>query len=47
MGLSICGEFVANAYGLAGASEAVAGGHVGAKVVNSAFVAWFHWPLGT
>ncbi len=44
VGLSICGEFVANAYGLADASEAVRGQHVGAKFVDSAFVAWFHWP---
>ena len=46
VGLSICGEFVANAYGLPGAAEAVEGGHVGATNVDGAFVAWFHWPLG-
>ena len=47
VGLSICGEFVANAYGLAGAEEAIDGGHVGAAIVERAFVAWFHWPKGT
>ena len=46
VGLSICGEFVANAYGLADAAQAVEGGHVGATSVDGAFVAWFHWPLG-
>ena len=46
VGLSICGEFVANAYGLASGEDAIAGGHVGAKIVDGAFVAWFHWPLG-
>lgn len=44
VGLGICGELVANAYGLAGAPEAVAGGYVGATVREGAFITWFHWP---
>lgn len=46
IGLSICGEFVANAYGLPDVSTAVRERHVGAKIVGEAFVAWFHWPKG-
>ena len=46
IGLSICGEFVANAYGLPDVSAAVRGRHVGVEVAGEAFVAWFHWPKG-
>jgi signal transduction histidine kinase len=46
VGLNICGEFVANAYGLSDVSTAVRERHVGAAIINSAFVAWFHWPKG-
>ena len=46
VGLSICGEFVANAYGLPDVSVAIRERHVGAKTVGSTFVAWFHWPKG-
>lgn len=46
VGLSICGEFVANAYGLPDVSVAIRERHVGAQIIGSAFVAWFHWPKG-
>ena len=47
VGLSVCGEFVANAYGLPEAVDAVAGSYVGARLVDREFVAWFHWPTTT
>ncbi len=44
IGLHTCAELVADAYGLACAAAAVDGGHVGARIIEDAFVAWFHWP---
>jgi signal transduction histidine kinase len=44
-GLRICAEFVANAYGVEPLEHALAGGYVGAKIVDDAFVSWVHWPL--
>ncbi|MEO5814358.1 MAG: ATP-binding protein [Gemmatimonadaceae bacterium] len=46
VGMTICAEFVANAYGLSKVKQAVNGGYVGAELVGDAFVAWFHWPVG-
>ena len=46
VGLSICAEFVANAFGLSGAADAILDGHVGATVMDDTFVTWFHWPMG-
>ena len=46
VGLSICAEFVANAFGLSGAADAITDGHVGATVLDDTFVTWFHWPTG-
>ncbi|MEO8336824.1 MAG: ATP-binding protein [bacterium] len=47
VGMSICAEFVANAFGLSNATKAVKGGYVGAELIDDDFVAWFHWPVGT
>jgi signal transduction histidine kinase len=43
-GLSICAEFVANAYGLVNIHEAIRDGYVGARLHEEQFVAWVHWP---
>jgi signal transduction histidine kinase len=45
LGLRICADFVANAYGLATVDQALAGGHIGAAIVAGQFVAWVHWPI--
>ncbi len=47
VGMTICAAFVANAYGLSNAKKAVEGAYVGAELLDDAFVAWFHWPVGT
>ncbi|MEO8336401.1 MAG: ATP-binding protein [bacterium] len=47
VGMTVCAEFVANAYGLSNAARAVQGGYVGARMLDDTFVAWFHWPVGT
>lgn len=43
VGLSVCAEIVAHAYGIASPEDAVRGGYVGAAA-DDEFVAWFHWP---
>jgi signal transduction histidine kinase len=45
LGMRICADFVTNAFGLASLDAAVQGGYVGARLLGSAFVAWFHWPI--
>jgi signal transduction histidine kinase len=44
VGLSICAELVANAYGLLETQAAVDGGYVGARILGDTFVSWIHWP---
>jgi signal transduction histidine kinase len=44
LGLRICGTFVGFAYGV-GAAGAVEQGHVGARLIDGAFVNWVHWPM--
>ncbi len=44
-GMRICADFAANAYGVRTAQRAVAGGYVGARLIDDYFVAWFHWPI--
>jgi signal transduction histidine kinase len=44
LGMQICAEFVANAYGLATPDAALAGGYIGATCRDERFVAFFHWP---
>ncbi|QDG51296.1 HAMP domain-containing histidine kinase [Persicimonas caeni] len=45
LGLTISSEFVAQAFGLAHAGEAVARQYLGATLVDDYFACWFHWPL--
>lgn len=47
LGLSICAEFVMNAYGLTSTSETLSGGYLGAMMTEGGFLAWFHWPMGS
>ena len=44
-GLRIVRELVGRAYGVVSTEALTEGGYVGAKVVEDAFVGWFHWPL--
>lgn len=44
MGLRICGEFVAHAFGLRSIKAAVTGGYAGAALRENTFAAWVHWP---
>ena len=44
-GLRIVSELVGRAYGVVSTEALTRGGYVGAKVVEDAFVGWFHWPL--
>lgn len=45
LGLTICSEFVARAYGLDNASQAVSEEYLGARVIEDYFACWIHWPL--
>jgi signal transduction histidine kinase len=44
IGMRICADFVCNAYGLATFDQGVEGGYFGARLMQAAFVNWFHWP---
>jgi signal transduction histidine kinase len=44
LGLRICAEFVAHAYGLRSVTEVVQRGYAGTRVHEGQFVSWFHWP---
>ncbi len=43
-GLAVVADFVAGAYGLEDAAEAVAGRYVGARLDGDVFRVFFHWP---
>lgn len=45
LGLAICSEFVARAYGLDDGRQAVEQRYLGASFVDDQFACWFHWPL--
>ncbi len=45
LGLRICADMVANAYGLDEPEDGLDEGYLGAMLVNDVFGAWFHWPL--
>ncbi len=45
LGLRICAEFVADAYGVHGLQRCLAEGYIGARNVHDYFVTWFHWPV--
>jgi signal transduction histidine kinase len=44
-GLRIVSDLVGRAYGIPSTKALVAGGYVGATLVDDLFVSWFHWPL--
>ena len=44
-GLRIVSELVGAAYGIGSVERLVTSGHIGARLVDDRFVAWFHWPL--
>lgn len=44
-GLAVVADFVAGAYGLDDAAEAIAGRYVGARLDGDVFRAFFHWPV--
>lgn len=44
IGLRICAEFVAHAFGLRSARAAVDGGYAGASLRENTFATWVHWP---
>lgn len=44
-GLRIVSDLVGRAYGISGAESLTRGGHVGARLLDDAFLTWFHWPL--
>lgn len=45
LGMRICADFVANAYGLDTYDPAIAGRYIGAELLGPSFVSWFHWPI--
>jgi signal transduction histidine kinase len=47
MGLRICADFCAQAYGLPDFELAKAVGYFGARWADQEFAVWFHWPLAT
>lgn len=44
LGLSSCADFVAASFGTETIQEALQGGYLGAKIIESQYYAWFHWP---
>jgi predicted DNA-binding transcriptional regulator YafY/signal transduction histidine kinase len=44
IGMGICGDIVTHSYGLRSVREACEQGHLGARILDDCFVAWFHWP---
>jgi signal transduction histidine kinase len=45
LGMQICADFVADAYGLGSVQRCVEQGYIGARIVDSYFLTWFHWPV--
>lgn len=45
LGMYICGDLVAKAYGLSTVEQGVADGYIGATCIDNYFVNWFHWPV--
>jgi signal transduction histidine kinase len=45
LGMQICADFVADAYGVGSVQRCVEQGYIGARVVDQYFVTWFHWPV--
>ena len=47
LGLRICADFVAHAFGVPTVTEAIRGRYIGARIIGDEFVVWFHWPRGS
>lgn len=45
LGMHICAEFVANAYGVPSLERCLSERYLGATAVDLFFVNWFHWPI--
>lgn len=45
LGMSICAQFIVNAYGLPDTDHALAERYLGATLIDDWFVSWFHWPV--
>jgi signal transduction histidine kinase len=45
VGMSVCAEIIANAYGIPSPTQAVAKQYLGATAHADTFVVWFHWPI--
>jgi signal transduction histidine kinase len=45
LGLGICADFVAAAYGLEDRQKALDGEYLGVNVEGNRFTSWFHWPV--
>ncbi len=45
LGLRICADFCAQAYGVSNFDMALKGGYFGAELQDDLFLIWFHWPL--
>jgi signal transduction histidine kinase len=45
IGLSICTELIANAYGIKDKKLCLTEKYLGAYVVDRKFISWFHWPI--
>ncbi|HYF62266.1 MAG TPA: ATP-binding protein [Herpetosiphonaceae bacterium] len=45
LGMSICAQFIVNAYGLQDTEQALAERYLGATLIDDWFVSWFHWPV--
>jgi signal transduction histidine kinase len=46
LGMRICADFCAQAYGLSDFQRAKDKGYFGAKWIGDQFTTWFHWPIG-
>jgi hypothetical protein len=45
LGMRICADFCAQAYGIANFDQAREGGYFGARWMDDKFATWFHWPI--
>lgn len=45
LGLRICADMMVHAFGLRDIEQAIGHGYLGARLYDSTFLAWFHWPV--
>ena len=45
LGMRICADFCAQAFGISNFDQAREGGYFGAKWIDGQFATWFHWPI--